>query len=37
MQFEMWTSSAIEQRQEMLIKLARKVWEVPERKEALAR
>jgi hypothetical protein len=34
-QFEKWSSSAIEQRQEMLTKLARKVWAVPERKDVL--
>lgn len=31
--FESWSSSTVEQRQEMLAKLARKVWNVPERKE----
>jgi hypothetical protein len=35
-QFKNWNSSTIEQRQEMLAKLARKVWEVPERKDVLA-
>jgi hypothetical protein len=32
-QFESWTSFAIEQRQEMLANLARKVWSVPGRKD----
>jgi hypothetical protein len=31
--FDKWDSSAIEQRQEMLAKLACRVWEMPERKE----
>lgn len=35
LQFEKWSSLAIEQRQEMLIKLARKVWDIPERKDGL--
>lgn len=35
-QFENWSSSTIDQRQEMLTKLARRVWNVPERKEVLA-
>jgi len=35
-QFENWNSSTIEQRQEMLTKLARKVWAVPVRKDVLA-
>jgi hypothetical protein len=34
-QFENWSSSAIDQRQDMLAKLARKVWNVPERKGKL--
>ncbi len=32
-QFDKWDSSAIERRQEMMAKLARRVWEIPERKE----
>lgn len=31
-QFECWSSNAIEQRQEILTKLARKVWDIPEGK-----
>lgn len=35
--FESWSSSTIEQRQEMLAKLARKVWDVPDRKAELSK
>jgi hypothetical protein len=35
-QFEKWSSSSIEQRQEMLTKLARRVWDVPVRNDVLA-
>lgn len=32
-EFEAWDSAAILKRQEMLAKLARKVWDMPELKE----
>lgn len=35
-QFDQWDSASIEQRQEMLGKLARKVWNMPERKLEIA-
>jgi hypothetical protein len=34
--FENWSSFTIEQRQSLLAKLARKVWDIPERKDDLA-
>jgi len=34
-QFDKWNSSAIEKRQDMMARLARKVWEIPERKEEM--
>lgn len=34
--FDIWDSAAIERRREMLCKLARKVWDMPERKEEMA-
>jgi len=32
----LWDSAAIEKRQEMLARLARKVWEMPERSQEAA-
>lgn len=36
LQFERWDSAAILKRQEMLAKLARKVWAMPERAQGVA-
>ena len=35
-QFDKWDSAAIEKREEMMAKLARKVWEMPERSREAA-
>ena len=35
-QFDIWDSSAIEQRQELLMRMARLVWDMPEQKDVQA-